>query len=101
MSRTMDLTALQLQRTSPEPKVSKSKPEAAEGEFSNVFEKMVTNVRGAMEGADKASVQALVGDKAPHQAMLAMTKADIAFRFMVQTRNKAIESYQQIMNMQM
>ncbi len=84
------------------PKIkSKVDTEAVQNEASNTFEKMFTSVRGAMENADKASVQALVGQKAPHDAMLAMTKADIAFRFMAQTRNKAFEAYQQIMNMQM
>ncbi len=88
------------ERATPKIKPEKTN-EAAQKEASNTFEKMLTSVRGAMENADKASVQALVGQKAPHDAMLAMTKADIAFRFMAQTRNKAVEAYQQIMNMQM
>ena len=35
-----------------------------------------------------------------HETMLAATKAELGFNFMVQIRNKAIEAYQEIMRMQ-
>jgi flagellar hook-basal body complex protein FliE len=35
-----------------------------------------------------------------HEIMLAATKAELGFNFMVQIRNKAIEAYQEIMRMQ-
>jgi len=36
-----------------------------------------------------------------HETMIAMEKAGIAFRFVAQVRNKAIEAYREIIRMQM
>lgn len=74
---------------------------AVQGEFGGELEKALEGVRGALEGADKAAVDAMVGNAAPHTAMIAMTKADLALRFVTQTRNKAIEAYREIMNLQL
>ena len=35
-----------------------------------------------------------------HEAMIALEKADISFRAMMQVRNKILEAYQEIMRMQ-
>jgi len=74
---------------------------AAGGEFGGELDKALEGVRGALEGADTAAVDAMVGNGAPHTAMIAMTKADLALRFVTQTRNKAIEAYREIMNLQL
>jgi flagellar hook-basal body complex protein FliE len=80
------------------PELAEAKP--AEGGFGSELDKAIEGVRGALEGADEAAVKAMVGDGQPHTAMIAMTKADLALRFVTQTRNKALEAYREIMNLQ-
>ncbi len=70
-------------------------------DFAKVLEESVGAVRGSLAEADATAAASLVGDAEPHQAMIAMTKADLKFRFMVQVRNKAIDAYREIMNMNM
>ncbi|MDR4509044.1 MAG: flagellar hook-basal body complex protein FliE [Candidatus Brocadiaceae bacterium] len=36
-----------------------------------------------------------------HEVMLAMSKAEVSFKFMMETRNKLVETYKEIMRMQM
>lgn len=71
------------------------------GDFAGTLADAVGDVRGALKGADETAAAALVGDAEPHQAMIAMTKADLGFRFMVQVRSKAIDAYRELMQMQM
>jgi flagellar hook-basal body complex protein FliE len=35
-----------------------------------------------------------------HEVMLAMTRADLSFRMMLEVRNKLLEAYQEVMRMQ-
>jgi flagellar hook-basal body complex protein FliE len=75
-------------------------PSSADGaSFGDALEKAVSEVRGALAGADAATRDALVGDGQPHTAMIAMTQADLSFRFAMQVRNKALEAYREIMNL--
>ena len=41
------------------------------------------------------------GNVSLHQAVLAMEEANISFQLMVEVRNRLLESYQEIMRMQM
>ncbi len=36
-----------------------------------------------------------------HEVMIAMTKAEVSFKFMIETRNKLLETYKEVMRMQM
>lgn len=36
-----------------------------------------------------------------HEVMIAMSKAEVSFKFMMQTRNKLVETYKEVMRMQM
>jgi len=67
---------------------------------AGLFENMLESVRATMKEADAASTEALVGDGQIHTAMIAMTRADLAFRFAAQVRNKAVEAYREMMNLQ-
>jgi flagellar hook-basal body complex protein FliE len=42
----------------------------------------------------------ILGEKDVHQAMIALEQANLAFRLMVQVRNKIISAYEEIMRMQ-
>jgi len=50
--------------------------------------------------ADKA-VQELTSGGDPNEAIIAMEKADMNFQLMIEVRNKLINAYQTVMNMQM
>ena len=74
---------------------------AAEQDFSTMLDTMVAQVNRQQLSADQA-MQRLSdgGARNLHEAMIAMEKADISLRFLVQVRNKAMDAYQEIMRMQ-
>ncbi len=69
--------------------------------FEDALKKVVGEVNRAQIASDRA-VESLHagGSKNLHEVMIAMEKADISLRLLVQMRNKAIESYQEVMRMQ-
>ena len=69
--------------------------------FSDFLGQMVTEVN-AKQGIAGAAVQGvLAGENVPlHQAMIAMEEASVSFQLMVEVRNKLLESYQELMRMQ-
>jgi len=79
------------------------KPAPAEGETGSGFEGLVQEALGKMtqvqSDAEKA-VKELAAGGDPTEAIIAMGKADRDFQVMVEVRNKLINAYQQIMNMQ-
>jgi flagellar hook-basal body complex protein FliE len=58
-----------------------------------------TNAKGAKAGE---AVRGLLGGKdvSLHQTMIAMEEASVSFQLMVEVRNKLLESYQELMRMQ-
>ena len=73
----------------------------AETSFGDILTAMVGQTNTQQQAADQAIQQVHAGDeKNLHAAMIAMEKADISLRYMVQVRNKAIDAYQEIMRMQ-
>ncbi|MBX2811654.1 MAG: flagellar hook-basal body complex protein FliE [Myxococcales bacterium] len=74
---------------------------SANTNFYEVFTEAMDAVRGNYAEAKEATSSALIGQGTPHNAMLAMAKADLTFRFMTQTRNKVVDAYREFMNMRM
>jgi len=71
------------------------------GSFSDVLGGMVQEVNGKQIAAGDAVQGLLSGDKVSlHQAMIAMEEASVSFQLMVEVRNKLLDSYQEIMRMQ-
>ena len=69
------------------------------------FEKLVSglvNEVSAKQAAAGESVNALLSGQntSLHQTMIAMEEASISFQLMVEVRNKMLESYQELMRMQ-
>lgn len=88
----------QLKRINPQPLQSM-------GSGRDVFGEMLGDlVQGvnAKQAASKDTVNALLaGQNVPlHQAMIAMEEASVSFQLMVEVRNKLLESYQELMRMQ-
>lgn len=76
--------------------------EAASGRaFSDFLTDMVREVNAKQAGAGEAVQGVLAGENVPlHQAMIAVEEASVSFQLMVEVRNKLVESYQELMRMQ-
>ena len=78
-----------------------SGPNDTRQSISGTFEKLITEATKNLEAADNAIVESSTGGQVDlHEVMIAMEKADISLRMLVQVRNKAIDAYQEIMRMQ-
>ena len=76
------------------------KANGAQG-FSDALKDVVKEVNEAGLNADKAVAELAQGKTdSLHGVMLAMSKADLSFRFLMQTRNKLVGAYNEIMRMQ-
>ena len=74
------------------------KPEKGFGEF---LKDSIKKVNSLQLDADDAIKKFASGEtKNIHETMLAMQKADISFRLMMQIRNKLVEAYQEVMRIQ-
>ena len=69
--------------------------------FGSLLGRMVEEV-GARQNAAADAVRSLQsgGNVSLHQAVIAMEEASLSFQLMVEVRNKLLESYQEIMRMQ-
>lgn len=69
--------------------------------FSNAFEEAVNKVDDAQKAAD-TQVEAFVAGEQEnlHEVMIAMNEASLSFQMMTEVRNRAIETYQELMRMQ-
>jgi flagellar hook-basal body complex protein FliE len=82
-----------------------ARPQTAEAaphsSFSNVIDRAVQEVDGKMKAASAEQARVLTGETNNlHQAMISMQEASVAFSLMVEVRNKLVESYQELMRMQ-
>ena len=69
--------------------------------FLNTLQASMDAVEGAQGEAAAQVAQLLNGKGADlHSAMIAVEKADLSFQLMMQVRNKIVQAYQQISNMQ-
>lgn len=75
--------------------------ETASPGFASKMQGALESVSSAEAEADlKVQDMAAGGDTPIHEVMIASTKASLSVELLVQTRNKAIEAYQEIMRMQ-
>ncbi|MEO8428457.1 MAG: flagellar hook-basal body complex protein FliE [Verrucomicrobiota bacterium] len=73
----------------------------AGGSFGDLLGQMVNEVGAKQTAAGDAIGGVLSGQGVPlHQAMIAMQEASVSFQLMVEVRNKLLESYQELMRMQ-
>ena len=69
--------------------------------FGQILDHMVGEVNAKMEAGAADQAKVLSGESTNlHQAMISMQEASVAFSLMVEVRNKLVESYQEIMRMQ-
>ena len=69
--------------------------------FSEFLGDIVRDVNAKQASAGQAVEGVLSGENVPlHQAMIAVEEASVSFQLMVEVRNKLLESYQELMRMQ-
>lgn len=69
--------------------------------FGSMLEGLVHSVDGKQTQAQELTRRVLLGESDQlHQSVIAMQEAGVAFGLMVEVRNKLVESYQELMRMQ-
>ena len=69
--------------------------------FADVLKNKVQEINELQLDADNAISKVELEDSGSiHEAMIALEKASISFRTMMQVRNKILEAYQEVMRMQ-
>jgi flagellar hook-basal body complex protein FliE len=71
------------------------------GSFGDVLRSSLAQVNSLQQEAD-AAIQSLAtgGTSTLHDTMLAIQKAELSFKLMMQVRNKIVEAYQEVLRMQ-
>jgi flagellar hook-basal body complex protein FliE len=68
--------------------------------FGSVLKDSINEISDLQGQADKAIAKVELDDSGSiHEAMIALEKADISFRAMLQVRNKIVDAYQEVMRM--
>ena len=74
---------------------------APAGGFGEMLDGLVGTVEAKNSAASALTRKVLLGDSDQlHQSVIAMQEASVAFSMMVEVRNKLVESYQELMRMQ-
>jgi flagellar hook-basal body complex protein FliE len=82
-------------------KPESTRPAEAAGGFKQALAQTVQEINGLQTEADQAIQAMSVGEpKDVHEVMIAMEKAGISLRLMVQVRNKILAAYEEIMRLQ-
>ncbi|MBZ4643750.1 MAG: flagellar hook-basal body complex protein FliE [Deferribacteres bacterium] len=81
------------------------KPDAAKSEgnvnFADLLKNALKDVNDAQLNADEAVKKVLNGETQDiHETMIALQKADVSLKLMMEVRNKLLEAYQEIMRTQ-
>jgi len=67
------------------------------GDFSKVLENTLSEVNKLQENSDKAMSAMATGEvKDLHQAAIAIDKAELSMKMMLEVRNKALSAYKEI-----
>jgi len=72
-----------------------------ENSFGTLLRDKIQEINQLKLDADDAIAKVEISDSGSiHEAMIALEKADISFRAMMQVRNRMLEAYQEVMRMQ-
>jgi flagellar hook-basal body complex protein FliE len=73
-----------------------------EATFTEMLKGALNNVNDAQFEADEAVKKVLSGESNNiHETMIALQKADVSLKLMLDVRNKILEAYQEVMRTQM
>ena len=69
--------------------------------FGQLLDNVVSTVESKQGNAHEMTRKVLLGENDQlHQSVVAMQEASVAFSMMIEVRNKLVESYQELMRMQ-
>jgi len=69
--------------------------------FGSILDNVVGDVNSKMQAGAAEQAKVLSGESTNlHQAMISMQEGSMAFSLMVEVRNKMVDSYQELMRMQ-
>ena len=92
-----DLEKLSAGMALPQPNL----PETGSTSFQNYLGRFVQEVSDKQNAAGQAVTGLLSGQNVSlHQAMISMEEANVSFQMMVEVRNRLLDSYQELMRMQ-
>jgi flagellar hook-basal body complex protein FliE len=75
--------------------------QAGAKDFSQILNDAVQDINQLQKNADEAIANVQMDNTASvHEALIALEKAGISFRAMMQVRNKILDAYQEVMRMQ-
>jgi flagellar hook-basal body complex protein FliE len=81
--------------------IKKIGAEEESASFANTLTESLDKVNDLQKEADKAIEDFATGKtRNIHETMIAVNKADLAFRLTMQVRNKIVEAYQEVMRTQ-
>jgi flagellar hook-basal body complex protein FliE len=76
-------------------------PAATQGGFDRVLGNLIDNVQGPQLAVDQAVRDLATGNADNvHKVMMAVAKAELSFKMLLEIRNRLTEAYQDIMRMQ-
>ncbi|MFO7985568.1 MAG: flagellar hook-basal body complex protein FliE [Desulfatiglandaceae bacterium] len=79
----------------------KSSPKTQEGSFANMLSGAINETDRLRKAADVAVTDLASGNNTDiHKTMIAMEKASVSFKLMMEVRNKVISAYQEIIRTQ-
>jgi len=78
----------------------KARTRSKDGGFGDVIKQAVKRVNDMEEEADRSVQHLVTGQGGIHETMIALQKADISLRLLLQIRNKALDAYREVMRMQ-
>jgi flagellar hook-basal body complex protein FliE len=82
-----------------EPQSAGTSPSETASQNKNLFQEMLAEVNGQQHQADSQVHDLLLGKVDLHEAMLALEKADLSLRLLVQVRNKLVKAYEELSRM--
>jgi flagellar hook-basal body complex protein FliE len=93
------INGVSLPSTLPTAGLSKSGTVQGGSSFKDMLLSSIDEVNTMQQAADKAVEQMATGGEVnPAEVLTAVQKADIAFRMMMQIRNKIVQAYQEVQN---
>ncbi len=85
--------------TSPVPRKAVETPAADTASFADSLREAMTDVNASQNAANAAMTDLQTGKAALHETLIAVEKADLSFRLLMQVRNKVLEAYKEVMRM--
>lgn len=91
----------EMRQITTQPPATSQTAATGDGSFSGMLGQFVQEVSGKQAAAGEAVNGLMSGQNVSlHQAMISMEEASVSFQLMVEVRNKLLESYQEMMRMQ-